>query len=841
MELKDYQVKVIDSLSIYLEQLKRQIEAKSEFYQFQIVQGREAALPEESDYCNLAWDETKKHIAVCTSNYSSRRDGVGRKIPNICFKVPTGGGKTLLACHAILRINQDYFTRNNGFILWVVPSETIYSQTLKQLRNKEHPYRQILDRASGGKVKILEKADMFNHYDLEDYLCVMLLMLQSGNRQTKDTLRLFRDSGKFMSFFPAVDDYTCNLNLLKTVPNLERTGLADQAKPNVITGISIKHSLGNVLRLMRPIVIIDEGHRATTTLALDTINSFNPRFILELSATPKPSSNILANVGGIELKQEQMIKLPINIFSYENTDWKSVLNHAFEQHVSLAKSADRLQANEGKYIRPIMLIKAEAKRKESDYDQVTEIKQYLINNLGIREAEIRIKLSQKDEIGNEDLLNSLCPVRYIITKDALKEGWDCSFAYLLVILSNTKGETSLTQFIGRVLRQPYAQATSTPQLNRCYVYCINTDVNIAVAGIKKGLEEEGLHDLHDQVQSPEQLGQINEQVIIKRKARFKGLSIFLPTLNVIINGQLRNFDYNRDILSEVDWSKYKFTRKTEHSGDIRSTFRHGVADYRLGQQLELIYQKHITQDAYSPDYSLAIMTGQLMENIPNPWQAARIINTVICTQISRLTTAHIVEEIKTDAKKWFMSESEKIFKEKVERNQIVIKLIASEYNRKFNWQMPEELMLTEGKELIAFDKNLFEPQFRSWFNDFEYKVAGYINNTSAIKWWHRLATKGSEYYIQGWQRDKLYPDFLLAFESNNRITKLKFLETKGEHLKGNDKTEYIRKLFDFLTHHINKPLNNVGQFQLVNDNLEIDFNLIMQDQLETDLKHIVNN
>lgn len=300
MELKDYQLRVLEYLETYLTKLSIQYQNKFEYYEFQISKGREVNHPETSDYCQETWTEIKTNIAIHSSNYTTRQDGLGRSIPNICFKVPTGGGKTLLATHALQRIKQDYFKINNGFVLWIVPSETIFTQTSKYLRNKEHPYRQMLDRISGGKTIIFEKNDCFNKQDIEGNLCVMLLMLQSGNRNNKETLRMFRDSGNFTSFFPDVDDYNSNKELLKKVPNLETANLIEGID-NVVSGLSIKHSLGNVLKLIRPVVIMDEGHKATSDLALNTLNSFNPSFILELSATPKGNSNILINVRGEEV------------------------------------------------------------------------------------------------------------------------------------------------------------------------------------------------------------------------------------------------------------------------------------------------------------------------------------------------------------------------------------------------------------------------------------------------------------------------------------------------------------------------------------------------------------
>ena len=93
-------------------------------------------------------------------------------------KVPTGGGKTLLAAAALERLPWQ-----RGLVLWVVPSKAIYAQTKAALWDKRHPYRKMLNRAGAGRVKMLEKEDTFNRDDIANYLCVMLLMLPATNRQ----------------------------------------------------------------------------------------------------------------------------------------------------------------------------------------------------------------------------------------------------------------------------------------------------------------------------------------------------------------------------------------------------------------------------------------------------------------------------------------------------------------------------------------------------------------------------------------------------------------------------------------------------------------------------------
>jgi len=664
MELKDYQIKVLEYLEGYLAELKVQKAEKQEFFEFQQHKGKEAIPPEKSDYCQLAWESLKAKMPIYRPRYTVRSDGMGRNIPNICFKVPTGGGKTLLATAAIQRINQDYFKRNNGFVLWIVPSDTIYTQTSKQLRDKEHPYRQMLDRASGGKTLILEKHDRFTAQDVQNNLCIMLLMLQSSNRENKDTLKMFKDSGHFESFFPPLDDYNANNALLSAVPNLDIADLSDGER-NVITGISIKHSLGNVMRLLRPIALFDEGHRGATLLAQETVNSFNASFIVELSATPKDHSNVLVNVGGQELKKEQMIKLPINVIPYHEANWQHTLNKAHSKTLELGALAEKLQAEEGRYIRPIMVIKAEPKKKGEAYDHVEDIKFHLMNRLNVQEREIRIKLSDNNELRDDDLFDPLCPVRYIITKDALKEGWDCSFAYVLAILSNTRGQTALTQFIGRVLRQPHALETSILALNQCYVYCDNADVNSAVEGIKQGLEDEGMGDISNQIVAGGGQATDKEKVTAKRKEQYREAKIFLPSLNVIRNGKPTPFDYYADIMADIQWGDYHFTQVdniTLLDKDVMDyqyltvdweKEKSGQLDFRMGQK---------QSEKATNEISITLMVSQLMEKVPNAWQAYRIIERVLSelrtTEASEskiaLNSVFIVEEIKKDCSRWML-------------------------------------------------------------------------------------------------------------------------------------------------------------------------------------------
>ncbi len=67
---------------------------------------------------------------------------------------------------------------------------------------------------------------------------------------------------------------------------------------------------------------------------------------------------------------------------------------------------------------------------------------------GIPEKEIAIKTGDKDELKNVDLLSPDCPIRYIITVNALKEGWDCPFAYVLATVANRTSTVDVEQIWG---------------------------------------------------------------------------------------------------------------------------------------------------------------------------------------------------------------------------------------------------------------------------------------------------------------------------------------------------------------------------------------------------------
>jgi len=845
MELKDYQQTVLTKFDYYLGKLANQQEEAEDFVAFQKMKGKPAKL---GDFSRTTWDllVQERRIDPLRNNlgeqfipgHISRFDGLDRTIPNVCLKVPTGGGKTLLGAAAIERLQADFFKQQTGIVLWVVPSDAIYKQTWKQLANREHPYRQILERASGGRVKLLEKNDAFTKQDVDGYLCVMLLMLQSSARQSKETLRMFRDSGRFTSFFPIEDDSIANHALLAEVKNLDCNDLSDFGWIDGIApgSLSIKQSLGNVLRLARPVIVIDEGHKAYSDTARETLCGFNPKFILELSATPnangKHHSNVLVNVSGTALKDEQMIKLPINLINEDKGDWKHTLTEAFTKLEDLAKGAEQLQQETGRYIRPIMLIRVERTGKDqrdSAFVHAEDAREYLINSLGVQENAIRLKTSEKDELGDDDLLLDNCPVRFIITKDALREGWDCPFAYVLTVLSKMTAQTAITQMIGRVLRQPHATLTGKNGLDECYVFTFDQDVSQAVEGVKKGLEEEGMGDLSNQVKaSNSQQKKVATKETLQFRAKYQNLpKVFLPRVlhkDEQSPDNYRLFDYERDILGALDWDKFSFINKAQNLLLNDEKLQRTIAriDYKTDenqqQHLELTEPIHEYM-LFDPQTGLDIpfLVRQLIEVIPNPWQSVRILDETLqvlrdkgfSDEVLFANRLEILKLMKLDLKEQVQQKSESLFRQKLNAGDITLRLQASA-NEHLNWELARtiEVSVSEDDKILKrkdgsdLEKSLFEKVYQSGLNNLERDTAWYLDKSDSVHWWHRVAVHQREYSLQGWQRQKVYPDLLVCIEEAKTGTyRFSVLETKGEHLKGNDDTEYKRKLFELLTEH----------------------------------------
>ncbi|UNY88565.1 MULTISPECIES: DEAD/DEAH box helicase [unclassified Pseudomonas] len=637
-------------------------------------------------------------------------------------------------------------------------------------------------------------------------------------------------------------------------------GYADGVVPG---SVSIKQSLGNVLRLVRPVVVIDEGHKAYSDTARDTLAGFNPRFILELSATPNTNgrhqSNVLVNVPGTDLKDEEMIKLPINVINEDKGGWKHTLSLAHAKQQELEEAALAFQNTSGRYIRPIVLVRVERTGKEqrdAGFVHAEDAREYLRDQLGVKEEHIRLKTSSDDELADEDLLSPTSAVRFIITKDALREGWDCPFAYVLAVLSRTTATTALTQMIGRVLRQPHARTTGAEALDECYVFTFDQDVTDAINGVRKGLEDEGMADLASSVKAVDPgNGQARNmrRETVGRNQKFAGLPpIFLPRVlhrDSSASDGYRALDYERDVLGALDWDALQFLSADKAAMDDdklqRTVARVTVLDKKSKESGQQDFQLDHQEIEALPKEGLdaPYLVRQLLDVVPNPWQGMRLLEETLgalrASGVSEeqiyINRLDLVHTMKMDLRGQVSTMAESLFRAKLASGDIALRLV-SPNDPALNWKIAETLEidvadidpLLHRKNGEPLEKSLFEKVYQKEFNDLEKNTAWYLDEHKCVYWWHRIAVNQRSYGLQGWQRHRVYPDLLACVHgTENGKFRFSVLETKGDHLKGNDDTEYKRKLFDLLTQYADEA-TTIGQLDLAFQGEQIQFQLLME-------------
>lgn len=396
-----------------------------------------------------------------------RGDELG-EVPTLCLRIPTGGGKTLLASHAIPLIARARSHREFPVALWLVPSDTIRSQTLGALQTPGHAYRAALKNTYGDLFVVCE-LDALHTVPPQDFgrkAVIVVATIQSFRVTNKAGRRVYAMSEAWETHFKS-------LNLAPQQATERGLACVDEAdltdeNQTFLTRADlgrVKSSLANWLAWQQPIVIVDEAHNAKTPLSLAMLQGIRPSCVLDLTATPVPSkTNVLYSVSARQLEAEDMIKLPIMLAEHE-TVWEDAVRDSLLRRTHLEAEA----AREPQYIRPIVLIQAQDKGGEAT---VEVVKQHLINTHHIEDREIAVATGNQRELDGVNLFDPTCPVRYVITVDALKEGWDCSFAYVLCSLQNLRSNQAVEQLMGRVLRMPYAKKRKSPALNKAYAHVI---------------------------------------------------------------------------------------------------------------------------------------------------------------------------------------------------------------------------------------------------------------------------------------------------------------------------------------------------------------------------------
>lgn len=400
-------------------------------------------------------------------------------LPYVCLRVPTGGGKTLMAAHAVGSAAHDLLHADACVCLWLVPSNAILDQTLKALRDQEHPYRQALQSHFTGDATIIDLTEALyvQRGTLTHSTTVIVATLAALRVEDTDGRKVYEEAGALQHHFTGL------------TPALEEVLERGPAGRPI-------YSLANALRLHRPVVIMDEAHNARTPLSFDTLARFSPSAIIEFTATPETTpdpakgrftSNVLHHVSAAELKAEQMIKLPVRLQTHP--DWKETVALAIARQRDLEKAALVEEKIAGEYLRPIVLIQAQARREGRETSTPEVVRKSLQDDFSIPAEQIAIATGQTREIDEVNLLARDCPIRFVITIQALREGWDCPFAYVLCSLSEVHTARAVEQVLGRVLRMPNARRKDDPNLNCAYAFAASAELAKVMTSLQDAMVE----------------------------------------------------------------------------------------------------------------------------------------------------------------------------------------------------------------------------------------------------------------------------------------------------------------------------------------------------------------
>lgn len=743
LTLKRYQQEVIDTLSNYLSSMQK-------------------------------FDHNKAKLAFLEITEQPYHPIEGlNEVPYICIKVPTGGGKTLIAAHAVDCLYRLYLTHKSktGIVIWFTPSDAIRSQTLKKLKDRNHPYREVLDAAFGNYVRVFDSEETLRitKNDVDNYLCVLVLTLQAFRREKTESLRNYRANGQLITHFENVASMYADI-----LEKYEGT-----AKP--------VESLTNVIKMNKPLVVIDEGHNVKTDLSYDMLRELNPSFIIEYTATPLEGSNVLISIGADKLKAEHMVKIPIYVTPYLNS-WKIALGAAIDKRVELEEIAEDEQQETSEYVRPIMLIQAQNKSKFYDTITIDAIQDFLLADKSIPKDCVAIRDSEHHEIDNVDLLDPDCEIRYIITVKALGEGWDCPFASVLTSVAHKRSTLDVAQILGRILRLPNATEKAHNELNVSYVFTSSSDTEKTLQSVIEALQGYG-YDEH-----------------ALRRAGGKGkpektyFDKVVDDENVVIpllalkqaDGSYKPLTYRPDLVR--GFSLIGESYKTEINLDDMITRIYEVdVQVKEGEtRVEATKVKEIPvtmQPSLLPDPK-ADLIKDVSRNIQFPNISLKDIIKYVERVVSLLldTEKVTLEELFYHRYKVAQEIKNKIQELLDGYTQTRFETLGNEKKLGtclgFTPPPTAEIFLHEDTE---YDKHFYEKAYI--MNSEERIVASKIDSLDNVCWWLRNIER-SGFYLQGYSKGRFFPDFIVKTNKHNYFV----MEYKGEYLLDTSDTQYKEEI-----------------------------------------------
>lgn len=828
MELKPYQQQVINDLRTYLSVWTEVIDPVKTFTSFWKNHPR-------TPLNSLQIEKYKSNV---------------EEVPHVCLKVPTAGGKTFIACNALKPIFDVMPIGRPKVVIWLVPSTTILEQTIKNLSDPHHPYRQKIDTHFGSRVEVYTKEQVlmgtnFSPTTVKEQLSIIVGSFSSFKKtNNKDARKVFQENSNLAEFPKEYADQS------KLIEDTDETALIQ------------------VINQLNPVIIVDESHNAESSLSVDMLQNLNPSFIVDLTATPKDNSNIISYTDAWQLKKESMVKLPVIVYNHH--DAGDVITNSVHLRNQLEEKAIEEEKQTSCYIRPIILFQAQTKN-EKDENTFLKVKNRLIR-AGIPENQIAIKTAEINELKNVDLKSRDCPIRYIITINALKEGWDCPFAYILATLANRSSAVDVEQILGRILRQPYVKQHKEPMLNLSFVFTASAQFKDTLDNIVKGLNRSGFskndyrlvgttQEEMEQQEVSEQLGLIptefdttdagnddmpdldaleitidssNANVITElRRIQEKALeeskrfeeamtsSQQADSIPVDLFGKVKSYPVKDQFKAEIislllpqffiEKAGNLFDKTTEalvEKTDLLEGFeiKHQNTEVSFESASSQMYEVDIDKDTSAPQYQKVKDKAKVyilkhLEGASEERQLSMLVDLVFSetrkidsiedsdmkTYIKRVVDGLNADQI-TDLKQNPYNYAKKI------RDQIIRHADSHSETVFYHWLDSNKISI---KPSFQLPENINPPETQDGIikslyeaeasmNGFEWEAINSVANEANTLFWHRNIERSGFCINAGFINH--YPDFIIKTVKGNMV----IIETKGEHLGNEDSAKKIK-------------------------------------------------
>ena len=718
-------------------------------------------------------------------------------MPYVCLRLPTGGGKTFVACHAVSITASELLKTESPIVLWLVPSNAIRDQTLNALKNRSHPYRDALESARRNvEILTIGEALYLSPHILNTKTTIIVSTMQALRVEDTDGRKVYEPSGALMGHFTHLSE--------ETLAEVERD---ESGKP--------VYSLANLLCVKRPLVIVDEAHNARTELSFETLARFNPSAIIEFTATPDTTnnpSNVLYTVSAAELQAEDMIKMPIQL--EVEPDWKRLLTTAIAQRNTLEIESKKEQRETGEYIRPIMLIQAQPKSQTQETLTVDVVEKCLLEEHNIPEDQIARATGEDRGLDNVDLNDPECQIRYVITVQALREGWDCPFAYVLCSVAEMRSSTAVEQILGRVMRLPKAKRKKQESLNSAYAFVASQNFHDTASALADGLVQNGFEkqDAAELIRPTDE----NQQDLplfgdrtppsTEPAPAQRGEVFNVPKL--MVQGTQRHLDFEASRFSETPWQLSECSAELSEE-EFPSTFETGargeIGLSREGRVVtEFLGTLHQQMTLLAPDKGWdAKRLADWLDRSIKHWD---ILRSESLPFLQRLVE-HLIE-------------TRDIPIEVLIRNKYALKDAAAakidSHRQNAHRGAYDNLLLPECETPVVVSPNhcfSFDPhrypcnkrytgayQFQKHYYPHvgdlkatgeEFQCAQFIDTLPEVKFWVRNLERQPLYsfWLQT-STDKFYPDFVCLLTDGRYLV----VESKGEHLWSADDAKEKREI-----------------------------------------------